>query len=250
MVRKILNDAQWARIAPELPGKKGDPGKSGTDNRLFVEAVLWVARTGSPWRDLPDDFGKWSTVYTRYWRWAQKDKCGSIFKRLSEDADFEYVMIDGTIVRVHQHGAGARGGTQNQAIGRSRGGLTTKIAALVDALGNLVRFTLLPGQRHDIKSVDDLLEGIDCDTFLGDKAFDAKALRARLAQEGIKAVIPQRKGAVELIDYDREKYKWRHLVENFFCQIKAFRRIGTRYEKTDKGFAAMIYLVATVLWAK
>ena len=127
----------------------------------------------------------------------------------------------------------------------------------------LVRFTLLPGQRHDIKSVDDLLEGIDCDAFLGDKAFDAKALRARLAQDGIEAVIPQRKGAAELIDYDREKYKWRHLVENFFCQIKAFRRrlsgrlyskprrcSGTRYEKTDKGFAAMIYLVATVLWAK
>ena len=102
MVRKILNDAQWARIAPELPGKKGDPGKSGTDNRLFVEAVLWVARTGSPWRDLPDDFGKWSTVYTRYWRWAQKDKWESIFKRLSDDPDFEYVMIDSTIVRVHR----------------------------------------------------------------------------------------------------------------------------------------------------
>ena len=205
MVRKILNDEQWARIAPELPGKKGDPGKSGTDNRLFVEAVLWVARTGSPWRDLPDDFGKWSTVYTRYWRWAQKDKWESIFKRLSEDADFEYVMIDGTIVRVHQHGAGARGGTQNQAIGRSRGGLTTKIAALVDALGNLVRFTLLPGQRHDIKSVDDLLEGIDCEAFLGDKAFDAKALRARLAHDGIEAVIPQRKGAAELIDVESRR---------------------------------------------
>ncbi len=205
MVRKILNDEQWARIAPELPGKKGDPGKSGTDNRLFVETVLWVARTGSPWRDLPDDFGKWSMVYTRYWRWAQKDKWESIFKRLSEDADFEYVMIDGTIVRVHQHGAGARGGTQNQAIGRSRGGLTTKIAALVDALGNLVRFTLLPGQRHDIKSVDDLLEGIDCEAFLGDKAFDAKALRARLAQDGIKAVIPQRKGAVGLIDVESRR---------------------------------------------
>ncbi len=205
MVRKILNDEQWARIAPELPGKKGDPGKSGTDNRLFVEAVLWVARTGSPWRDLPDDFGKWSTVYTRYWRWAQKDKWESIFKRLSEDADFEYVMIDGTIVRVHQHGAGARGGTQNQAIGRSRGGLTTKIAALVDALGNLVRFTLLPGQRHDIKSVDDLLEGIDCEAFLGDKAFDAKALRACLAQDGIEAVIPQRKGAAELIDVESRR---------------------------------------------
>ncbi len=81
-----------------------------------------------------------------------------------------------------------------------------------------MRFTLLPGQHHDITSVDDLLEGIDGKAFLGDKAFDAKAPRARLAQEGIKAIIPQRKGAVELIDYDREKYEWRHLVENFFCR--------------------------------
>ena len=109
---------------------------------------------------------------------------------------------------------------------------------------------LLPGQRHDIKSVEDLLEGITCEAFIGDKAFDAEALRARLARDGIEAVIPQRKGAVELIDYDREKYKWRHLVENFFCQIKAFRRIATRYEKTDKCFAAMIYLVNAFLWTK
>ena len=128
--------------------------------------------------------------------------------------------------------------------------MTTKIAALVDALGNLVRFTLLPGQRHDIKSVDDLLAGISCAAFLGDKAFDAKVLRARLAQDGIEAVIPQRKGAAVLIEYDREKYKWRHLVENFFCQIKAFRRIATRYEKTDKCFGAMIYLVNAFLWTK
>ena len=128
--------------------------------------------------------------------------------------------------------------------------MTTKIAALVDAHGNLVRFILLPGQRHDIKSVEALLAGIECEAFIGDKAFDAKALRARLAEDRIEAVIPQRKGAVELIDYDREKYKWRHLVENFFCQIKAFRRIATRYEKTDKCFEAMIYLVNAFLWTK
>ena len=106
---------------------------------------------------------------------------------------------------------------------------------------------LLPGQRHDIKSVDALLEGIDCGAFLGDKAFDAKALRERLAADGIEAVIPQREGAAVACEYDREKYKWRHLVENFFCQIKAFRRIATRYEKTDRCFAAMIYLVGAVL---
>jgi transposase len=128
--------------------------------------------------------------------------------------------------------------------------LTSKIAALVDGLGNLVRFVLLPGQRHDIKSVDELLEGIACEAFLGDKAFDAKALRERLAKDRIEAVIPQREGAAVACDHDREKYKWRHLVENFFCRIKAFRRIATRYEKTDESFAAMVYLVAVVLWTR
>ncbi len=68
MIRKVLSDTQWQRIAPELPGKKGDPGRSGKDNRLFVEAVLWLVRTGVPWRDLADEFGKWKTVYTRFWR--------------------------------------------------------------------------------------------------------------------------------------------------------------------------------------
>ena len=95
MIRKILSDAQWKSIAPELPGKKGDPGRSGTDNRRFVEAVLWMARTGVPWRDLPEEFGKRKTVYTRFWRWARKGIWESLFKRLAEDPDFEYVMIDG-----------------------------------------------------------------------------------------------------------------------------------------------------------
>ena len=89
MVRKVLSDAQWERIAPELPGKQGDPGRSGEDNRLFVEAVLWLVRTGSPWRDLPDEFGKWKTVYTRFWRWADKGKWESLFNKLAEDPDFE-----------------------------------------------------------------------------------------------------------------------------------------------------------------
>jgi transposase len=106
----ILSDAQWARVAPELPGKEGDPGRSGTDNRLFLEAVLWIVRTGAPWRDLPAAFGHWNSVFQRFRRWARKGVFDRVFKVLSGDPDFEYVMIDGTIVRVHQHGAGAKGG--------------------------------------------------------------------------------------------------------------------------------------------
>ena len=113
-----------------------------------------------------------------------------------------------------------------------------------------MRFVLLPGQRHDITSCDVLMAGIACLALIGDKAFDAGWLRARLASAGIEAVIPLREATTGPPAHDAEKYKWRHLVENFFCAIKAFRRIATRYEKTDTCFAAMINLVAAVLWTR
>ena len=134
MDRMVLRDDQWERIASLVPGKVGDPGRSGADNRLFVEAVLWIVRVGAPWRDLPQDFGNWNSVFQRFRRWVRSGVFDQMFEALAADADFEYIIVDGTIVRVHQHGSGARGGTKTQAIGRSRGGLTTKIVALVDAL--------------------------------------------------------------------------------------------------------------------
>jgi len=108
--RTVLSDEQWARIAPLLPGKEGDPGRSGEDNRLFVEAVLWLVRAGAPWRDLPPQFGKWSSVWKRFRRWALRGVFDRIFHVFAQDPDFEYALIDGTIVKVHRHGTGAKGG--------------------------------------------------------------------------------------------------------------------------------------------
>ena len=110
MTRMMLSDAQWERVAPLLPGKSGDPGRSGKDNRLFLEAVLWLVRTGSPWRDLPETFGCWNPVFRRFRRWARKDIFERIFAVLSGDPDFEYALIDGTIVSAHQKASGAKGG--------------------------------------------------------------------------------------------------------------------------------------------
>lgn len=141
-------------------------------------------------------------------------------------------------------------GTQNQAIGKSRGGLTTKIVALVDALGNLARFVLLPGQRHDSVGVEPLLDGVALGALIGDKAFDSDWLRLELNQRGALAVIPPNASRAKAIPYDAEVYKWRHLVENFFQRIKEFRRIATRYDKTDTSFRAAIHLVAIVLALK
>ena len=108
--RFIITDAQWALMEPHCFGKKRDPGRTGADSRLFMEGVLWIARTGSPWRDLPAEFGNWNTVFKRFRHWVKADVFKRIFDAVSGDPDIECVMIDGTICKVHRHGQGAKGG--------------------------------------------------------------------------------------------------------------------------------------------
>ena len=108
--RFVVSDAVWEKIASLLPGKASDSGVTAKDNRLFLEAVLWMVRTGAPWRDLPERFGNWNSVFRRFRRWAQTSVLEHVFHTLSGDPDFEYALIDGTIIRVHQHGTGAKGG--------------------------------------------------------------------------------------------------------------------------------------------
>src|ERR1700680_309281 len=124
MERFGLHNDQWDRIKEVLPGREGHVGGTADDNRLFVEAVLYRFRTGCPWRDLPARFGHFKTVHQRFSRWETRWVFERIFKLLSSDPDNEYMMIDATIVRAHQHSAGARKKNGPQAIGRSRGGLT------------------------------------------------------------------------------------------------------------------------------
>ena len=108
--RFVVTDRQWTLIEPHCLGKKKDPGRTGGDGRLFLEAVLWIARTGSPWRDLPVCFGKWNTVFKRFRGWTKADVFKRIFDAVSGDPDMEFAMIDGTIVKVHRHGQGSKGG--------------------------------------------------------------------------------------------------------------------------------------------
>jgi len=110
LIRRALTDGQWRRIEPLIPGKEGDKGRHGEDNRLFVDAVLWLVRAGAPWRDLPGEFGPWNSVFQRFRRWAKKGVWERLFKALAEDPDFEYLIIDSTVVRAHQHAAGAKRG--------------------------------------------------------------------------------------------------------------------------------------------
>ncbi len=108
--RFVVDDETWAKVAALLPGKASDRGVTARDNRLFLEAVLWRVRTGLPWRDLPSDFGNWNSVFQRFRRWAVAGVFDRIFERLSGEPDFEYALIDGTIVSAHQKASGAKGG--------------------------------------------------------------------------------------------------------------------------------------------
>ena len=251
MKRYALRDDQWEKIKPLLPGKEGDPGRTAKDNRLFVEAILYRYRAGIPWRDLPERFGDFRVIHTRFTRWAQKGVWEKIFKILAEDADNEYAMIDSTIVRAHQHSAGAQkknGADQDQAIGRSKGGLSTKIHATCDALGNPTSFHLTPGQAHDLDGADALLPSLQAEALLADKAYDADArVRDKLEDRDIPAVIPSKANRKEPIEYDKHLYKARHLIENFFQKLKQYRAIATRYDKTALNFLGAIYLAASVI---
>jgi len=125
--------------------------------------------------------------------------------------------------------------------------MTTKILALTDALGNLVRFVLLPGQRFDTVGMPPLINGISFGALIADKAFDSNTLIADLDERGAKIVISQHPRRAKPLALDREMYKWRHLIENFFCKLKDFKRIAMRADKTDQSFVAIIHLAAAVI---
>jgi transposase len=125
--------------------------------------------------------------------------------------------------------------------------MTTKILALTDALGNLVRFELLPGHRYDTIGLPPLIAGLEFDALIADKAFDSNTIIADLDARGAKIVISQHPRRIPPLKIDLEMYKWRHLIENFFCKLKEFKRIALRADKTDQSFAAMIHLAAAVI---
>jgi transposase len=184
-----------------------------------VDAVLHRYRTGIPWRDLPECLGDWNNTQRRSSRWAVRGVWARLLALLAVDADNEYAMIDSTIVRAHQHSAGApQKAGEDQAIGKSKGGLSTKIHVLVDALGNPLKIILTAGQVHDLAGADALLPAMEAEALLADKAFDAdKRVIEPLEAAGKTAVIPPKSSRKNPRKYDKALYEARHLIENFFC---------------------------------
>lgn len=210
-------------------------------------------RTGAPWRDLPADFGAWQTAYGAFRRWTASGWWVGVLARLSAaHRDDEYLMIDSTSCRVHQHGAGPVGGQLAQAMGRSRASLSTKIHLACDALGYPLGFILTGANVADCDQAKPLLKAhLQAGAYaLLDKGYDSDALRAYVNQLGGVAVIAVRTNRVEKPAFDEHIYRARHRIENLFAKLKAFRRLATRYEKLHRTFAAMLSLACILTWLK
>ncbi len=165
--------------------------------------------------------------------------------------DQEWVFIDGSYIRVHQHASGARNGFE-RAIGQSRGGRTTKIHLATDANGLPIDFKITGGDVHDSQAANDIIAMLtDATYFIADKAYDSETIRTKLKQDNISPVIPKRKNTKQPdLAFDHYLYKLRHLVENTFARLKHFRSIATRYEKLARNYKSMLYLACTMIHCK
>lgn len=246
MPRLMLTDEHWSklRIIMRQQGIYDKPHL-----RRMVEGMLYRMRVGCPWRDLPSKFGSWNLIYQKFNRWSSKNKLMKIFKALVIEPDLEWEFIDGSFVKAHQHSTGAAN-QEDQAIGKSKGGNTTKIHMAVDAYGLPLEFELTGGQVHECKIAEEFINELPPSDFkIADRGYDSAAIRTCIRRNHSTPIIPRKKNAITgNADVDWCLYKYRHLVENMFARLKHFRAIATRYDKLKRNYGSMLALACSYVW--
>lgn len=246
MPRLMLTDDMWLRLKTIL---LQDRVYDKPSHRLTMEGVLYRLRVGCPWRDLPEFFGLWNSVYRRFLLWSRKGILKRLFKTLSQYTDIEWEFIDGSYVKAHQHSTGASSEI-NQAIGLSHGGNTSKIHLAVDSYGLPIDFIITGGDVHDSKVANRLIESLpNGDYLIADKGYDSDSIRSVVKDKGSVPIIPRKRNSrIGNADIDWCLYKYRHLVENAFARLKHFRSIATRYDKLKIHFESLVALACAIIW--
>jgi transposase len=242
-----LSDERWALIAPLIP--TGRRGVKPSRNREVISGILHVLKYGCRWRDCPEVFGPHTTIYNRLNRWSRAGIWQTVLQTLVTLDAASLQCIDSTTSKAHRCSAGGIGGAEIQAIGRSRGGRTTKIHATVDRTGRVIAFNLSPGQRGDVRAAPGLLAPLPKAThLLADTAYDSDALRQFLADRGTTPVIKPNPTRTHVPPFDTTLYKQRNLIERAFSHLKDWRRVATRYDKLARNFLATVALAAIIIW--
>ena len=262
MSRHDVTDQEWDTIRIHLPTERsGKRGRPWTDHRQVVNGILWVLCAGASWRDVPREYGKWQTVYNRFRRWTQEgiwDRVWeSLLQRIDESQKINRSLwgVDGSVVRAHRSAAGGSRKTkqnaETNALGRSRGGYSTKIHIVCDCKGIPLAVTATAGQRGEAREFENVMKSIPLSlhrrckrprAVAGDKAYSSGAIRRWLRSRGIKDIIPTRSGESRNPRFAKQLYRQRNVVERVIGRLKEFRRIATRYEKTRESYLAMIKL--------
>ncbi|WP_435889272.1 IS5 family transposase [Streptosporangium canum] len=289
MVRRgELTDKAWQRIEPLLPATDGR-GRPWRNHREVINGILWRLRTGAPWRDVPERYGPWQTCYERFARWDADGTWARLLEEMQVKDDSVgtvelTVSIDSTIARAYQHAAGARkrgttAGRSNtkqsqkrQALGRSRGGLTTKLHLITESRGLPLTLHLTGGNVVDCTAFEAVMAGLRLrrrigrprtrpDRLVGDKGYSSRKIRLYLRQRGIRAVIPERRDQIANRKrkgrlggrppaFDSTVYKGRNLVERCFGKLKQWRAVATRFDKLASRYLAGAVIASLMLWLR
>ena len=217
-MRFDLSDDDWALLEPLMPKSRKS---ARVDDRKIMNAIFYVLRTGMPWRDLPERYGPYTTAYNRFNRWSRRGIWKCIFDTLAAKSRDSLYLIDSTIVKAHRAASGAKGGGK---IRRS-----ASAAAVVGEVLDTPRPPL---------------------AVTADKAYDSEKVRQQIRDEGALPVIPSRSNATKKAYCPKRFYRRRHKIENYFCRIKDWRRIATRYDKLARNFLAAAALVGALYWIK
>lgn len=264
MSRHDLTDVEFNAIRVYLPSQKvGSLGRPWKDHRTVINGILWILATGSPWRDLPSEFGKWQTVYGRFRRWLKEGLWDRIFSRLLRrveklgGVDRSLWCVDGSVIRAHRSASGGSKQTPENdvknALGRSQGGYSTKLHVLTDRIGNVLSVTATPGQSHESKEFENLFKQSPLslhrvasrpDAVAGDKGYSSGAIRRWLNDRQIKDVIPTKKNEKRNSRFPKKLYKQRHIVECTIGWLKESRRIATRFDKLIETYLCFVKLKA------
>ncbi|MEI4232634.1 IS5 family transposase [Roseovarius sp. D22-M7] len=244
-----LSDAQMARLEPCFPKSHGKPR---VDDRRVLSGIIFINRNGLRWRDAPAAYGPHKTLYNRWKRWSDKGVFARIMAGLAaEHREKKTVMIDATYLEAHRTATsmGVKNGGRGRLIGRTKGGMNTRLHAICDSQGRPISLFVTAGHVSDYIGARALLSSLpDVDWLLGGRGYDADWFREALEDKGIRACIPGRKQRKTTVKYDKRRYKRRNRIEIMFGRLKDWRRVATRYDRCPKVFLSAITLAATVIY--